>query len=102
MITKHVYDLSIDVVNGLELKQERAVELIDAATPIRKETGNLKLIAAFKLIAALGTTDLSPSIIAQGVDAPASFKKFEEKIQEFLAHIMNEKFHIKDYVQKIS
>lgn len=95
LLSKWVFDCYIDAV---DYKLERVAGLINATTPVKKETGHLKLIAAFKFIAILGTKDVNASASA----TPHYYKHFEGKIQEFLSDIMNDKFQINSYVEKIS
>lgn len=95
-----------------KIEKENVIDLISATTPVRKETGHLKLIAAWKFIAALSTRYFDPydmsaikyEVVGEFVDeiVPEHFKKFEEAIQKFLPDIINGKFQIDEYVQKIS
>lgn len=46
-------------------------DLVKSITPFRRATGHLKLVAAWKFIAALDTKDLSSRHMARKVDIPS-------------------------------
>lgn len=83
-----------------DIEDDKVADLINATTPVRRATGHLKLIAAFKFIATLGISDFKPR--DQIARIPDDHKKFEEEIQKFLPDIMDGKLQIDPYVQKIS
>lgn len=80
--------------------KKRVADLIEATTPVRKKTGHLKLIAAWKFIAAIGTIDLSYSKPKEA-DIP-NISEFKAAMKPFLADLMNGKLQIDSFVKEIS
>lgn len=102
MLPKWAY-YQIDRVNKkFESEKKRIADLIEATKPVRRVTGHLKLIAAWKFIAALATNDLTACEMKIKVDSPSHSTKFRTAMKPILSHLMNGKMQIDSYVKKIS